>query len=43
MPKPIERVKYSPKKPPFEEAEEQARKALTQLFGIPLRKEKLDT
>ena len=41
MPLPPEKVKYLPRRRPFEKAEEEARRALTELLGIPLTKEKL--
>ena len=41
MPLSIEKAKHLPKEPHFKKAEEQAREVLSQLFGVPLKKEKL--
>jgi hypothetical protein len=41
MPKPIEEIKYLPKRPLHEEAEDLARKVLSNLLGISLYKEDL--
>ena len=41
MPKRIEEIKHFPKRPPHEEAEDLARKVLSNLLGIPLYKDDL--